>query len=64
MRGAKDFRPNSVLKLEALASLRERGYIPLLVFEDQPKVCEEWRKAGVPVAQVGGKVDFIEHVRT
>lgn len=64
LRKRNDLRPNSQLKAEALATLRSAGYRPLLVFEDQPKVCEEWRKAGVPVAQVGGKIDFVEYTRT
>jgi phosphoglycolate phosphatase-like HAD superfamily hydrolase len=64
MRPVGDFRANSVIKLEALASVRAAGYVPLLVFEDQPQTCKMWRSAGVPVAQVGGKVDFVEHTRT
>jgi phosphoglycolate phosphatase-like HAD superfamily hydrolase len=61
MRKKGDVRNNSVMKLEALAELRARGFAPLMAFDDQPHTCKMWRDAGVPCAQVKGAEDFIEY---
>lgn len=60
MRKKGDFRSNSVMKLEALAELRNAGYEPLMVFDDQPTSCKMWREAGVPCAQVKGNEHYEE----
>ena len=52
MRKRTDRRRNSELKLEALEQLRQRGYLPLMVFEDLPAAAARYRSAGVPCAQV------------
>ncbi len=61
LRPVGDFRPNSVVKLEALADLRAAGFEPLMAFDDQPATCAMWRAAGVPCAQVRGEEDFVEY---
>jgi phosphoglycolate phosphatase-like HAD superfamily hydrolase len=63
LRKVGDFRANSVVKLEALADLRSRGYEPLMAFDDQPATCAMWRAAGVPCAQVKGAEEFTEYKR-
>lgn len=52
MRVAGDHRHDDVIKLEMLASLRSRGYDPIMAFEDRSRVVAMWRAAGVPCAQV------------
>ncbi len=52
MRKRGDRRPNSVIKSEAVAALRAKGYQPMMVFEDLPPAVKAWRAAGVPCAQV------------
>ena len=61
LRPEGDFRPNSVVKLEALARLRAEGYEPLMAFDDQPATCEMWRSAGVPCAQVRSAEDYVDY---
>jgi phosphoglycolate phosphatase-like HAD superfamily hydrolase len=63
LRPEGDFRPNSIVKLEALARLRAEGYEPLMAFDDQPQTCEMWRSAGVPCAQVKSEKDFVEYTQ-
>lgn len=63
MRGKDDRRPNSEMKLAALAELRAKGYEVLMAFDDQPQTCAMWRSAGVPCAQVKGADEFVEYRR-
>ena len=52
MRKKGDRRRNSELKVAALHALREKGYLPLMAFEDLEPAVKAWREAGLPVAQV------------
>jgi phosphoglycolate phosphatase-like HAD superfamily hydrolase len=58
MRKRTDRRRNSELKLEALETLRAKGYMPLMVFEDLPAAVRTYRLAGVPCAQVADPEDW------
>jgi beta-phosphoglucomutase-like phosphatase (HAD superfamily) len=58
MRKKNDRRKNSELKLEALEVLRQKGYMPLMVFEDLPAAVQAWRAAGLPCAQVAAPEDW------
>lgn len=58
MRRKGDYRKDSIIKLEALAEMREHGYDPKLVFDDRPSVCKMWNEAGLMVCRVGEKDDF------
>lgn len=52
MRKRGDKRRNSELKVEALHTLRAKGYEPLMAFEDLEPAVQAWRAAGLPCAQV------------
>ena len=52
MRKAGDHRADDLLKLEMLATIRARGYEPLMAFDDRTRVVNSWRAAGIPCAQV------------
>ena len=52
MRKRNDKTKNGELKQRALADLRQRGYEPLMAFEDLPAAVAAWRAAGLPCAQV------------
>jgi len=59
MRKKTDRRRNSELKLEALETLRAKGYLPLMVFEDLPAAVATYRRAGVPCAQVADPDEWV-----
>jgi phosphoglycolate phosphatase-like HAD superfamily hydrolase len=63
MRGAKDYRPNAEIKLEHMRAIEKLwGYKVLMVFDDQPQVCDALRAAGYLVAQIAdGHKDFMEY---
>lgn len=52
MRGAKDFRPDYVIKKELLAQIiADYGRKPDFVIDDRPSVVEMWLGEGIPVLQ-------------
>jgi phosphoglycolate phosphatase-like HAD superfamily hydrolase len=54
MRGARDYRPNAEIKLEHMRAIEKLwGYEVLMVFDDQPEVCDALRTQGYFVAQIG-----------
>lgn len=52
MRKAEDYRPDDVVKSELLVQLRAAGYEPIMAFDDRNSVVANWRRLGVPCAQV------------
>jgi phosphoglycolate phosphatase-like HAD superfamily hydrolase len=52
MRKEGDHRDDDIVKAEILAKLREQGLEPLMAFDDRNRVVAQWRKNGVPCAQV------------
>lgn len=57
MRPAGDHRPGAEMKEDILDNhILPRGYKPVLAFEDDPKISEMWRRRGILVAHVGGKL--------
>lgn len=50
LREIGDIRPNGVLKVDYINSLRERGFDPVLFYEDWPEAARMIQeKTGVPV---------------
>lgn len=58
LRKAGDYRDDTVIKLEALADIRARGFEPLAAFEDRDRSVAAWRAAGIPCLQVTDKGNF------
>ena len=52
MRPDGDQRPDSIVKREILARMRNAGFEPKLVFDDRQSVVDMWREQGIRVAQV------------
>lgn len=52
MRPDKDFRDDNIVKKEYLDDMREKGYNPVMVFEDRDRVVEMWRANGIKCLQV------------
>jgi beta-phosphoglucomutase-like phosphatase (HAD superfamily) len=52
MRRAKDYRDDSIIKLELLEVMREDGFNPVLAFDDRDRVVAAWRSAGIRCLQV------------
>ena len=52
MRTRGDRRDDDVVKLEMLKDIRDKGYNPVLVFEDRDRVVKMWRKEGIRCYQV------------
>lgn len=52
MRKEGDHRNDDIVKAEILAELREQDYQPVMAFDDRNRVVEQWRRNGVPCAQV------------
>lgn len=52
MRAFKDYRKDSIIKLELLQQAIADGHIPDVVFDDRNQVVEMWRENGVPCVQV------------
>lgn len=48
MRGAKDYRKDTIVKLEMLGHLRGLGFNPVFSIDDRPEVVHMWRGNGVP----------------
>lgn len=53
MRKEGDTRKDSIVKMEIYHNEIEPNYAVLGVFDDRNAVCDEWRKLGLRVAQVG-----------
>lgn len=52
MRKEGDHRDDDVIKAELLAELKADGFKPIMAFDDRNRVVQQWRKNGVPCAQV------------
>ena len=52
MRTQGDHRPDDTVKEELLAALRAEGFSPIMAFDDRSRVVQQWRRNGVPCAQV------------
>jgi phosphoglycolate phosphatase-like HAD superfamily hydrolase len=52
MRGARDKRPDYVVKGELLDRILADGWQPIMAFDDRNQVVEMWRARGIPCAQV------------
>ena len=52
MRKAGDHKPDDLLKIELLATMRADGWEPIMAFDDRNRVVKAWRDAGIPCAQV------------
>jgi len=58
MRKSNDYRKDSIVKEELLDQILLDGFVPVMVFDDRPSVCEMWKRRGILVARVGDKDDF------
>lgn len=54
MRGWNDCRPDSIVKEEILADIRQRGFNPVLAIDDNPSVIEVWERHGIPTITIPG----------
>jgi NLI interacting factor-like phosphatase len=52
MRQNKDYRPDTVIKLEMLVQIRASQMKPILAIDDRPDVVRMWRRNGVPCLAV------------
>ena len=52
MRDDADFRDDNILKKEYLDDIRNKGYNPVMVFEDRDRVVDMWRANGIKCLQV------------
>ena len=52
MRTKGDRRDDDVVKLEMLKDIKEKGFNPVLVFEDRDRVVKMWRNEGIRCYQV------------
>ena len=52
MRDDDDFRDDNILKKEYLDDIRNKGYNPVMVFEDRDRVVDMWRANGIKCLQV------------
>lgn len=52
MRKQGDHRDDDIVKAEILAKLRKDGFDPVMAFDDCNRVVAQWRRNGVPCAQV------------
>lgn len=61
-RGAKDYRPDSVVKAELLGEIRKQ-YDPILAVDDRPGILKVWQDADIPTIAVGedGKLGALTH---
>ncbi|MDR3503022.1 MAG: HAD family acid phosphatase [Legionella sp.] len=57
MRSLKDYRPDSVVKIELLEQMRKDGYDPDMAIDDRQQVVDAFREAGLLVLQCA-KGDF------
>ena len=51
-RAEKDYRVDSIIKLELLQQIRADGYDPYMVFDDRQQVVDAWRSVGMRCLQV------------
>ena len=58
MRSEGDFRKDIVLKESMLYKMKENGYHPVMVFDDNPSIIRMWRNNGLVVADVGPGEEF------
>jgi phosphoglycolate phosphatase-like HAD superfamily hydrolase len=52
MRKEGDHRDDDIVKAEILVALRSDGLEPVMAFDDRNRVVAQWRRNGVPCAQV------------
>ena len=52
MRREKDYRPDVVIKLEMLTSIRNSRMHPIFAIDDRPSVVQMWRRNGIACFQV------------
>lgn len=52
-RAEGDKRPDDVIKEELLHQIIDDGFVPMMVFDDRPRVCRMWRRLGLKVFQMG-----------
>ena len=52
MREKNDRRDDDIVKLEMLNDIKNRGFNPVLVFEDRDRVVKMWREQGIRCYQV------------
>jgi FMN phosphatase YigB (HAD superfamily) len=51
-RQEKDYRDDSIVKSEILDTILERGWEPVMVFDDRNRVVDMWRSRGIQCLQV------------
>lgn len=52
MRSTGDRRDDDIVKCELLDQIIQRGYQPIMAFDDRNRVVAMWRSRGIPCAQV------------
>jgi hypothetical protein len=52
MRADKDYREDSIIKIEYLDQMRAAGFNPVLAVDDRTRVVKAWRAAGLRCLQV------------
>lgn len=57
MRKENDFRSAVETKALLMQDIERDGYVPMMIFEDTPEICQYWRDMGYPVCQVGNVPD-------
>lgn len=57
-RSEKDSRDDAIVKAEILEKIREKGYNPIRVYDDRPKVIRMWKQKGLEVIDCGKGIEF------
>ena len=52
MRPDGDRRDDDIIKYEILQQLKDKGYEPIMAFDDRDRIVKMWRANGVPCLQV------------
>ena len=53
-----DYRKDTVLKESMLPKMKQKGYHPVMAFDDRPSIVRMWRNNGLVVADVGSGKEF------